>query len=324
MHKGAESVTERRSPVAVTVDELLDCRRIARCLQARPKHPVAATQVGAVRSRQLGRGLDFSELRMYQAGDDIRQIDWNVTARTGKPHTKLFSLERERPHFVVLDARPGMFFATRGAFKSVVAARLAAVLAWTAVLGNDRVGGLVFGEHGHREIKPDTGRRGVMPLFRAIVELTDPAQASAASDAVAPFTDGVRRLSRLVHTGSQVYFFSDFAGFDTRAKAAFAALMQHNSVTAVHIADVLETALPPPGDYSVRAAGGGRLRVHTQSRQARHAYQAQFADMQTQLAQFFTRGRHRYVSLLTNGALDDQAAAVLAGRSAAHPERADG
>ena len=96
-------------------------------------------------SRIRGRGMEYSESRIYLPGDDIRRIDWRVTARTGRPHTKLFHEERDRPVLFVVDLGAHMRFGTRGAFKSVVAAEAASLLAWAAAENGDRVGGLVPG-----------------------------------------------------------------------------------------------------------------------------------------------------------------------------------
>ena len=105
-----------------------------------PMHsPAASALAGAYRSRFRGRGVDFLESRNYQPGDDIRNMDWRVTARTGKPHTKIFQEERERPVLIVLDAGPSLFFGTRRQLKSVAAGKMAAAIAWAAVRRGDRI-----------------------------------------------------------------------------------------------------------------------------------------------------------------------------------------
>ncbi len=110
-------------------------------------------------------------MRSYQPGDDIRTIDWRVTARTGSAHTKLFREERERPVLVVVDQRSSMFFGSSHCFKSVLAAQLASLLAWSALHGGDRVGGLVFNEQGHQEVRPRRSRKTVLALLSQISQL---------------------------------------------------------------------------------------------------------------------------------------------------------
>lgn len=299
---------ENTSPVAVSVDELLDYRYLAKALNQSKKRVVSTERSGEMQSRALGRGLDFAELREYQAGDDIRQIDWNVTARTGKPHTKLFRLEKERPCFVVIDLRLGMSFATRCAFKSVIASRLAALLAWSAVMGNDRVGGLVFSDFGHFEVKPETGRRGLIRLFKAIADRFNEPQAEQVNPDA--FPDAIARLSRIAHTGSTIWICSDFQGLDARCRSRFSSLMKHNVVNAIQIADVMEANLPPPGDYLLRSEKG-ELRVDTRSKQSRGAYRSQFDDYQQQLRQLFNGGRHTFRCVYTHDDLVEKASDVL-------------
>ena len=312
MRVGSDGQGQSTSPVAVSMDELLNLRRLAQSLQRRQKTRSAAPQSGAMHSRALGRGLDFAELREYQPGDDIRQIDWNVTARSGKPHTKLYALEREKPCFFVLDLRPAMAFGTRGVFKSVLAARLLAVLAWSASMANDRVGGIVFGGQGHTEVRPQSGRRGLMQLFSAILSHWPQARHEDASDPTA-LSDAARRLGRLAHAGSTLWFISDFAGFDDAAKPAFAGLMPHNQLNTVIIADPLERQLPPPGQYRL-ASGGQTLTIDTRGQQRRDAYTQAFADRRAGLSAFFLRGRHHADTVWTDLDLTTQAQALLSGR----------
>ena len=156
--------------------ELISLRPRCNAL-ALPMHsPAASALAGAYRSRFRGRGVDFLESRNYQPGDDIRNMDWRVTARTGRAHTKIFQEERERPVLVVLDAGPSLFFGTRKRLKSVAAGLLAASIAWTAVRRGDRIGAFLFSPEGHRELRPAGGRRGAMRVIQSLVEWLDPEQ----------------------------------------------------------------------------------------------------------------------------------------------------
>ena len=126
---------------------------------------IHAKQGGAYLSSFKGRGMEFDESRIYQAGDDIRNMDWRVTARTGEAHTKVFREERERPVLLWLDLNPSMMFATRNRFKSVIATELAALIAWGAAKNNDRLGGLIFSSDEHIEIKPRRGKAAVLDFI---------------------------------------------------------------------------------------------------------------------------------------------------------------
>jgi len=130
------------SPVHSSLDELISLQSLAAFVSTR-KRRTAARQQGAAPSKQFGRGLDFAEVREYHAGDEVRMMDWNVTARTGRAHIKVFMEERERPVLFVVDQTASMNFGTRGMFKSAMAVRLAALLSWCAMADGDRIGGVV-------------------------------------------------------------------------------------------------------------------------------------------------------------------------------------
>ncbi|HEY6130551.1 MAG TPA: DUF58 domain-containing protein, partial [Halioglobus sp.] len=138
----------------VQLNELIALRFPAQQIKLGRRKRALNSLAGPIKSNFRGRGIDFEEVRSYQPGDDIRTIDWRVTARTGSAHTKLFREERERPVMVVIDQRGSMFFGSTHCFKSVLAAQLASLLAWSALHGGDRVGGLVFNDEGHQEIRP--------------------------------------------------------------------------------------------------------------------------------------------------------------------------
>jgi uncharacterized protein (DUF58 family) len=124
--------------IHLSAAELIALRPRCHALRLPMRQPAASALAGAYRSRFRGRGVDFVESRNYQPGDDIRNMDWRVTARTGRPHTKVFQEERERPVLIVLDASPSLFFGTRKMLKSVAAGKLAAAVAWAAVRRGDR------------------------------------------------------------------------------------------------------------------------------------------------------------------------------------------
>ena len=172
-----------QSPVRVALADLLRLRAAGEAIRlTAPRVRVAAA--GGHLSPYKGRGVEFDESRPYQPGDDLRTIDWRVTARTGKPHTKVFREERNRPVFVWLDLRRPMLFATRGAYKGVRAAEMAALIAWSAVANGDRLGGLVFSETEHHELRPALGLRSALRLFQKIAadSLWQPASSDAPAE----------------------------------------------------------------------------------------------------------------------------------------------
>jgi uncharacterized protein (DUF58 family) len=261
--------------VHVTTDELIRLRLAARDLPLGSRRPSLSTIAGAHASRFRGRGMDYLESRGYQAGDDIRNMDWRVTARAGHPHVKLYTEERERPVVVMVDLNPGMFFGTRGAFKSVIAARAAALIGWSAVHRHDRIGALLF-NGSHHELRPLGGQRGVLRLIRALVGATDPAIGMHQPTHAGLLTDALLRLRRVARPGSLICILSDFYGIDADTRVHLQRLRQHSDVVACQVVDALEVHIPPPGRYGI--SDGIRTAVldtRTAARQA--AYERFFA-----------------------------------------------
>lgn len=201
-------------------------------------------------SRATGRGLDFAELRPYQPGDDPRTLDWRHTARRGRPFTKLFHEERERPVLLLVDLGPSMHFGTRGVFKCVQAARAAALLGWSACDGGDRVGGIVRTPHGLARLPTRRGEAGALTLLHA---LCAPPPASPAAPRL---TDALRALVSMQHRGCEVIVISDFLTLDHDVERAMQPLRGAGSVTLLRIADPLEQAPPPAGLYPVMESAG--------------------------------------------------------------------
>ena len=299
-----------KSPASTSLDELVSMREQAQALRRNTRKKSAAPASGPSMSRQLGRGLDFAEVREYQAGDDVRMIDWKVTARTGKAHTKLFVEERERPVMLVVDFRSHMRFGTQGMFKSVMAARLSALIGWTANNNQDRVGGFVFTDDWHTEVRPRSGRRGLMNFFRGIAE----AQMHMPSGDSGQLADTLSRLRTAVHSGSTVIIFSDFIGFDQQAQLAMGNLLQRLDILAVHIVDPIEGQLPDAGRYSVsgmHAQSGNRMSIDTSSQAQTQRYLAKQVKHQQTVADFFSSHGHLYIRAPTNQPLLDIAARIL-------------
>lgn len=230
--------------VFVTLKTLIDLARPAAGLNLK-RRSIRAQQSGGYISPIKGRGMEFEETRIYQAGDDIRSIDWRVTARTGKTHTKVFREERERPVFISVDNRATMHFATRGVFKSVLAAKLAGLLAWAAQHQGDRIGGQLFSETACCEIKPQNGRHAVLRFLNTLMN-----GGAVSSDNVKISLDHVlARLTQHARPGSLVYIISDFRGMNDTAELYLAKLSQHCEVVLIFVYDALENNLPTKGHY---------------------------------------------------------------------------
>jgi len=253
---------------------------------------IRAQQSGGYVSRTKGRGMEFDEVRPYQPGDDIRSIDWRVTARTGKAHTKLFREERERPVFISVDYRASMQFATRGVFKSVQAAKLAGLLAWVAQRHSDRIGGQIFTDHSCTELKPQNGKRAVLHFFNALIQ-QQPEQAAL------DFEQVMRRLSQHVKPGSLVYIISDFRGLNKAAEHYLAKLARHCEVIMILVYDPLESQLPAKGRY--RFTDNNRdIVVDTSDKHRVLSYQENFQQHCEALQQLANKLNIRYLPCASN------------------------
>jgi uncharacterized protein (DUF58 family) len=243
--------------------------------------------------------MEFDEVRLYQAGDDVRSIDWRVTARTGKPHTKLFREERERPVIIAVDYRRPMFFATRGMFKSVFAARVAALLAWTALKHGDRVGGMIYTDEKHHEVKPERNRGSVLRFLQQLCgqqNLDNGGNPTSGREAL-------MRLRRMVHPGSLCVLISDFRDWDTDTESHLTQLARHNQLMLVMIHDPLESHLPPAGQY--RISDGRRETLLDTTQRARvTAYHERFEQQQLRVKNFCTS---HGILLLNSSTTDDPA-----------------
>jgi uncharacterized protein (DUF58 family) len=253
------------------IADLIALRFPARQLKLSRRNRALSALTGPNKSNFRGRGIDFEEVRNYQPGDDIRTIDWRVTARTGAAHTKLFREERERPVLVVVDQRDSMFFGSSHCFKSVLAAQLASLLAWSALDSGDRVGGLVFNGREHRDVRPRRSRRTVLALLSHVVEYNR-ALPLAADQRERPFADILANLRRIARPGSSLFLVSDFHGADeAEAREQLFQLAQHTEITAIACADPLEAELPRAGRYAV-TDGSDRSELDTADRRLRSDY----------------------------------------------------
>ncbi|MEJ2530279.1 MAG: DUF58 domain-containing protein [Halioglobus sp.] len=265
------------------IDDLIALRFPARQLRLSRRSRALSTLAGPNKSNFRGRGIDFEEVRSYQPGDDIRTIDWRVTARTGQAHTKLFREERERPVLVAVDQRPGMFFGSSHCFKSVLAAQLGSLVAWSALDGGDRVGGLVFNGAGHREIRPRRSRKTVLALLSHLAEFNN--DLPLAPDAPpGSFAETLANLRRIARPGSSIFLVSDFSGASgEHAREHLFRLAQHTEITAIACSDPLESDLPAAGRYAV-TDGVDRSELHTADRGLRAAYRQRFEERIGQLS----------------------------------------
>jgi len=277
--------------VVAELNELIGLRRYAHSVHYHPEGRVLRS--GNHISRLRGRGMDFAEVRNYQAGDEIRHMEWRVTARTGKPHVKIYQEERERPVVILADFNPSMIFGTRIAFKSVVAARLAALLAWTAIKQGDRVGGFFFSATEHSEFTPRGRDSGVLPLLASLCHYTNQTDAQR-EEKPRSFSDALIRLRRVVRPGSILVLISDFYLMDDECEKHLNRLRGHNDILAYQICDRVELTPPKPQQYAI-TDGQQELILDTRLKSVSLAYEQYCQQRIEQLQAQFKRLQIQYV-----------------------------
>lgn len=276
---------------------LVQLRTLARQLPLHKQKKVLNDLAGSHASAIRGRGLDYAEVREYQAGDDIRAMDWRVTARTGDAHIKVFREEKERPVLLVCDLRATMRFGSRRALKQVLAADLTALFAWAALEHGDRIGALLFNDELETDLRPKTGRKQVLQLLNELTTMPP----SASADPQQRMQQICRHLRRIARPGSAIYFISDWTGFDADCEQQLHAVTRHCDLVAVHISDPLEAELPPPGLYSL-SDGQQRLSLDSTTSRQCEEYQQAFSLRINSLQQQLQRLKVPLIALSTSNA----------------------
>ncbi len=303
----SRSSVQSGSPgVYAELADLVRLRAHARGFSFLPRQPIQSLLAGRHASRLRGRGLNFEEIRRYQVGDDIRQIDWKVTARTRKTHTRVYTEERERSTLLVVDQRLGMFFGSVRNMKSVTAAEMAALAAWRVIAQKDRVGALVFNDEHIAEIRPQRSEATVMRILHAIVE-QNRALAIGDGRATKPgmFNEALRRCARLAGHDSLVCVISDGAGHDEESRHLLTRIAQHNDVLFIFVHDPLETDLPDAGPL-VFGDGAQQLEVNTGDRRLRERFRDTFAETRAAGRKFLLQRETPVLSLTTAEPVSDQ------------------
>ena len=232
------------------LDELIRIRFRARDFSFLPQQPVSSVLAGRYASRLRGRGLNFEELRRYQTGDDVRAMDWKVTARTRKPHVRVFTEEKDRAVLLVVDQRVNMFFGTRERMKSVTAAQLAALGAWRALDVGDRAGAVVFNDSRCVEVQPRRSQQTVLSLLGSVIELNHRLRIGANQPNPGMLNQALKAALKLAPHDGLVVVISDFFGTDETSERLITRLAAHNDVLGLLVHDPVRMN-PAGGPISV-------------------------------------------------------------------------
>ncbi|MBF0096186.1 MAG: DUF58 domain-containing protein [Magnetococcales bacterium] len=279
----------------IVTASLLELRHAARALPTTLQHS-RSSHSGPNHSPFKGQGLEYAESRPYLAGDEVRHMDWRITARTGKPHTKLFHAERDRTTLIWIDLRHSLFFASRGSFKAVMAARGASLLAWHAVQCGHRLGATICHESGHQALRPERHAHSVLHLIGLLSHL---APTVADADPTLLLEESLLRLRRITRPGSRLFLFGDWNPLSERMLLHLRQLARHNTLVLTFLYDPLEAALPAPGTYPIRD-GQHLFVLDSHSNAQRAAYAARFQQRLERLQLFCQQQRIALLPCATN------------------------
>ncbi|MBE7373314.1 DUF58 domain-containing protein [Pseudomonas lopnurensis] len=271
--RNAGQPLEDEAGIRVTLAELIDIRHRVREVPLFSTPHRRSPLVGLHHSKLRGRGVDFDQVRIYQAGDDVRTIDWRVTARTQEPHTKLFHEERERPIYIVAEQSRRLFFGSGRAFKSVLAAQAAGLIGWAALSHNDRVGGLVFGGSEQQEIKPRRSKQSLLQLLDRLARANRQLHPESPCDPEA-FSLALRRTREVLRPGSLSVILCDERTLDDAAEQQLSLLARHVDLLLLPLFDPLDHALPAAGLLSF-SQGAAHLELDTHDAALRQRYRQQ-------------------------------------------------
>jgi uncharacterized protein (DUF58 family) len=271
---------KRQAGVHVSLAELIEMRLHVHEVQIFSTPARRSPLIGLHHSKLRGRGIDFDQVRAYQPGDDVRTIDWRVTARTQEPHTKIFHEERERPVFIIVEQTRRLFFGSGLALKSVIAAHAASLLGWAALGHNDRIGGLVFSDSEHHEIKPRRSKQSLLQLFNWLVRANQQLSAETPACERDSFSLALRRAREVLRPGSLVVILCDERALSDTAEQQLSLLARHTDLILLPLSDALDHALPAAGLLRF-AENDAQLELDTLDADLRQRYQLLGEERQT-------------------------------------------
>lgn len=309
-------MTTSRHPVAgvyVGLDDLARLQYQASGFSFLPRQPLSSLLAGRHGANVRGRGLNFEEIRAYRPGDDIRTIDWKVSNRMQKPHSRVFTEERDRPALLVVDQRQSMFYGTRKNMKSVTAAETAAIAAWRVFSQGDRVGGFVFNDESMSEVSPHRSRDRVMRLLQHVVDMNHQLAADApAVRGTAQLNKVLRRVERLARHDHLIVVISDFDGADESTRKSLMRLKRHNDVICalVHDPSALDEL---PALRMVASDGHHQAELDFANRKVRDAVHSLSANRISQVLEWQRSFRVPMLPLSTDDDVVDQVRRHLGG-----------
>jgi uncharacterized protein (DUF58 family) len=296
--------------VYANLDDLIRIQFKARNFSFLPQQPVTSVLSGRYASRLRGRGLNFEEIRRYLPGDDIRTMDWKVTARTRSPHVRVYTEEKDRAILLVVDQRINMFFGTRDKLKSVTAAELAALGAWRAVAVGDRIGAVVFNDAELFDIQPQRSQKTVMSILGNVVQMNHALRADTQVEPNAGMLNrALEKALQLVSHDGLIVMISDFFGVDEQTERLTARIAEHNDVLALLVHDPIR--LQPAEERVTVSDGSLQMEIDFADKHVREKLAENYREEQEHITRFLNRLAAPLLMVSNKGDVVDQVRRLL-------------
>jgi uncharacterized protein (DUF58 family) len=306
-----KTVEADESPgVYANLDDLIRIQFKARDFSFLPRQPVTSVLSGRYASRLRGRGLNFEEIRRYLPGDDIRTMDWKVTARTRSPHVRVYTEEKDRAVLLIVDQRINMFFGTRDKLKSVTAAELAALGAWRAVDVGDRVGAVVFNDTELTDIRPQRSHKTVMSILGTVVQMNHALRADTQVEPNAGMLNrALEKALQLAPHDVLIVMISDFFGVDEQTEQLTARMAEHNDVLALLVHDPIRLQ---PAEQQVTVSDGAlQMEIDFADKRVREKLAEDYHEEQQHITRFLNRLSAPLLMVSNEGDVVDQVRRLL-------------
>jgi len=301
---------DRPPGVYANLDDLIRIQFKARNFSFLPQQPVTSVLSGRYASRLRGRGLNFEEIRRYLPGDDIRTMDWKVTARTRSPHVRVYTEEKDRAILLVVDQRINMFFGTRDKLKSVTAAELAALGAWRAVAVGDRIGAVVFNDVELFDIQPQRSQKTVMSILGNVVQMNHALRADTQVEPNAGMLNrALEKALQLVSHDGLIVMISDFFGVDEQTERLTARIAEHNDVLALLVHDPIR--LQPAEERVTVSDGSLQMEIDFADKHVREKLAENYREEQEHITRFLNRLAAPLLMVSNKGDVVDQVRRLL-------------
>ena len=282
-----------------SMEELMEMRKLVNRVRREPKNKNASSDAGDVRSAFKGRGIELEEIRLYSMGDDVRDINWRVTARKDEPYTNVYNEEKDHEIYVFLDLSQSMVFGTRKELKSVAASKLTALLAWMSLNNGDRFGLVLYDGKDSYIFKAKKHQSHILAILKKISEVSRNVLKTEDYADEADLVKPLGLVRKSIKSHAQVFVLSDFSRLNDEVQKQIGVLSKSSRVYCMNIFDVLEEIAPLAGEYSVENKAE-KLVFDSSAKAFRSEYQNYFAEKKMRLKDFCKRFRVHYVEIRTD------------------------